>query len=298
MMKIFPCRNIAGKTLEWYSQSDQLPQDMDNDKWVFIRKSMSYVNEMIVMKKYNDACLLLEKIKKYQQKECDGLLSADNKFKAEKIYNQFDYSKSVAMACICIGLICFIYYCHCMASQKRTSRKAIIILNILLWIVFTYLSAAICLRGYVSNHLPLSNGFETMQFMAWCTLLLTFLLQRKIRNVAPFRFPALRTYADGIHAGRIKPTNHTTDAGSAISIIEYPRSSYHDRLFAAGIYHAEWCNSGHTPPITERMQRTNRTIADNKPNNSLSGNFLTRYRYFHWCCMGKRIMGTLLGMGS
>lgn len=188
MMKIFPCRNIAGKTLEWYSQSDQLPQDMDNDKWVFIRKSMSYVNEMIVMKKYNDACLLLEKIKKYQQKECDALLPADNKFKAEKIYNQFDYSKSVAMACICIGLICFIYYCHCMASQKRTSRKAIIILNILLWIVFTYLSAAICLRGYVSNHLPLSNGFETMQFMAWCTLLLTFLLQRKFAMLLPFGF--------------------------------------------------------------------------------------------------------------
>ena len=188
MMKIFPCRNIAGKTLEWYSQSDQLPQDMDNDKWVFIRKSMSYVNEMIVMKKYNDACLLLEKIKKYQQKDCDGLLPADNKFKAEKIYNQFDYSKSVAMACICIGLICFIYYCHCMASQKRTSRKAIIILNILLWIVFTYLSAAICLRGYVSNHLPLSNGFETMQFMAWCTLLLTFLLQRKFAMLLPFGF--------------------------------------------------------------------------------------------------------------
>lgn len=188
MIKIFPCRNIAGKTLEWYSQSDQLPQDMDNDKWVFIRKSMSYVNEMIVMKKYNDACLLLEKIKKYQQKECDGLLPADNKFKAEKIYNQFDYSKSVAMACICIGLICFIYYCHCMASQKRTSRKAIIILNILLWIVFTYLSAAICLRGYVSNHLPLSNGFETMQFMAWCTLLLTFLLQRKFAMLLPFGF--------------------------------------------------------------------------------------------------------------
>lgn len=188
MMKIFPCRNIAGKTLEWYSQSDQLPQDMDNDKWVFIRKSMSYVNEMIVMKKYNDACLLLEKIKKYQQKECDGLLPTDNKFKAEKIYNQFDYSKSVAMACICIGLICFIYYCHCMASQKRTSRKAIIILNILLWIVFTYLSAAICLRGYVSNHLPLSNGFETMQFMAWCTLLLTFLLQRKFAMLLPFGF--------------------------------------------------------------------------------------------------------------
>ena len=159
--------------MEWYSQSDQLPQDMDNDKWVFIRKSMSYVNEMIVMKKYNDACLLLEKIKKYQQKECDGLLPADNKFKAEKIYNQFDYSKSVAMACICIGLICFIYYCHCMASQKRTSRKAIIILNILLWIVFTYLSAAICLRGYVSIicHCPTaSKPCSSWHGVRYCSL--------------------------------------------------------------------------------------------------------------------------------
>ena len=24
----------------------------------------------------------------------------------------------------------------------------------------------------------------------------------------------------------------------------------------------------------------------------------TQLSYFHWCCMGKRIMGTLLGMGS
>lgn len=188
MMKIFPCRNIAGKTLEWYSQSDQLPQDMDNDKWVFIRKSMSYVNEMIVMKKYNDACLLLEKIKKYQQKECDGLLPADNKFKAEKIYNQFDYSKSVAMACICIGLICFYLLLPLHGIAKENKPEGNHKLNILLWIVFTYLSAAICLRGYVSNHLPLSNGFETMQFMAWCTLLLTFLLQRKFAMLLPFGF--------------------------------------------------------------------------------------------------------------
>lgn len=53
---------------------------------------------------------------------------------------------------------------------------------------FYLLSAAICLRGYVSNHLPLSNGFETMQFMAWCTLLLTFLLQRKFAMLLPFGF--------------------------------------------------------------------------------------------------------------
>lgn len=188
MMKIFPCREADGKTPEWYSQSDQLPRDMDNDKWVFIRKSMSYVNEMIVMKKYDEACRLLEKIRKYQQKECEGLLPTDNKFKAEKLYNRLDYSKPIAILCICIGLISFVYGCRCMVLQKKICRGTTLSLNVLLLAVFAYLTVAICLRGYVSNHLPLSNGYETMQFMAWCALLLTFLLQRRFSMALPFGF--------------------------------------------------------------------------------------------------------------
>lgn len=188
LIKIFPCRATDGNSLEWYSQSDQLPHNIDYEKATFIRQAMNYVNEMVVMKKYEEVGRVLDKVKQYQQKECVDALPSDSKFKAEKLYNQFDYTKLIAIACISIGLLAFIYYCRCMVAQRKINSAITIILNTLSAFTFIYLSVAIGLRGYVSNHLPLSNGFETMQFMAWCALVLTLLLQRKFRMAVPFGF--------------------------------------------------------------------------------------------------------------
>ena len=188
LMKIFPYRDAKGNTLQWYAQSDRLPHEMGNEQWTFTRKAMNYVHEQIVMKRFDEVNRLLNKIKQYQQKECGEALPSASKFKAEKLYNQFDYSKPIAILCLCIGLFAFIYYCRCTVTEKNICCSLAFIFNLLLCSIFIYLSMTIVLRGYVSNHLPLSNGFETMQFMAWCTVLLTFFLQRKFTLSVPFGF--------------------------------------------------------------------------------------------------------------
>lgn len=188
LMKIFPYRDAKGNTLQWYTQSDRLPHEMGNEQWTFTRKAMNYVHEQIVMKRFNEVNRLLNKIKQYQQKECGEALPSASRFKAEKLYNQFDYSKPIAILCLCIGLFAFIYYCRCTVTEKNICCSLAFIFNLLLCSIFIYLSMTIVLRGYVSNHLPLSNGFETMQFMAWCTVLLTFFLQRKFTLSVPFGF--------------------------------------------------------------------------------------------------------------
>ncbi len=188
LMKIFPYRDAKGNTLQWYAQSDRLPHEMGNEQWTFTRKAMNYVHEQIVMKRFNEVNRLLNKIKQYQQKECGEALPSASRFKAEKLYNQFDYSKPIAILCLCIGLFAFIYYCRCTVTEKNICCSLAFIFNLLLCSIFIYLSMTIVLRGYVSNHLPLSNGFETMQFMAWCTVLLTFFLQRKFTLSVPFGF--------------------------------------------------------------------------------------------------------------
>lgn len=188
LMKIFPYRDAKGNTLQWYAQSDRLPHEMGNEQWTFTRKAMNYVHEQIVMKRFDEVNRLLNKIKQYQQKECGEALPSASKFKAEKLYNQFDYSKPIAILCLCIGLFAFIYYCRCTVTEKNICCSLAFIFNLLLCFIFIYLSMTIVLRGYVSNHLPLSNGFETMQFMAWCTVLLTFFLQRKFTLSVPFGF--------------------------------------------------------------------------------------------------------------
>lgn len=44
------------------------------------------------------------------------------------------------------------------------------------------------MRGFIAGYVPLSNGFETMQFMAWCSVVLTIVFGRKFRMALPFGF--------------------------------------------------------------------------------------------------------------
>lgn len=124
---------------------------MGNEQWTFTRKAMNYVHEQIVMKRFDEVNRLLNKIKQYQQKECGEALPSASRFKAEKLYNQFDYSKPIAILCLCIGLFAFIYYCRCTVTEKNICCSLAFIFNLLLCSIFIYLSMTIVLRGYVST---------------------------------------------------------------------------------------------------------------------------------------------------
>ena len=188
MLKIFPCR-IAGdaEVVQWFSQGDVLPSDVENERWFFIRKTQDYVHEMVVKKDYEGIVYTLQKIKEYQRKEAVAVLPAEKRFEAEKIYNRLDYTKLLAIICVTIGLLSFLYYCMMMAMEKRVNRIASVVLNVLSVFVLVYLTAVIVLRWIICGHIPLSNGYETMQFMAWCSLLLAFAMQKK-QMFLPFGF--------------------------------------------------------------------------------------------------------------
>lgn len=188
MLKLYPYCASAEEPLEWYAQADRLPQAMGEDEAIFVRKSLSYVQEMVMKKDYEGVSSLLAKIKVYQGKRAGDSLPGAAHFNAEKWYNGMDYTKPMAISCIIIGLLAFIYYCRKMMNRKHAGKSVTVVLDVLLALVFIYLTAALVLRGYVSNHLPLSNGFETMQFMAWAVLLLTFLFQRRFSLALPFGF--------------------------------------------------------------------------------------------------------------
>ena len=67
-------------------------------------------------------------------------------------------------------------------SENKT--KAELFYNDLRSIKFPVLiTAQLGLRWWLSGHIPLSNGYETMLFMAWVLFLLTIILFRKIRVI-------------------------------------------------------------------------------------------------------------------
>ena len=59
-------------------------------------------------------------------------------------------------------------------------------LNAVLVLLFLYLSLHIGLRYIISGHIPLANGYETMQFMSWCSVVLTLVMAKRFRLALPF----------------------------------------------------------------------------------------------------------------
>lgn len=188
LFKIYPYRPTNNGPMTWISMVDQQPQGMAPDQWLFIRKSIGLIAEQIIRNNNKQALFFIGKIKKYQEKEAADILPSPLKFKAEKLYNMLRHTRPVAMVCLSTGIISFILCCRSMSRRKRINPILRTVLLALLGGIEVYLLAVICLRGYVSGHLPLSNGFETMQFMAVCVILLTFICYRRFEAVIAFGY--------------------------------------------------------------------------------------------------------------
>ena len=187
LLKIYPYRNAEG-VVTWYSLADRLPAEMPDDQRLFIGRSMELVAEKIRLKKYDEVVSLLDKIGLYQAKEAGDGLPPSWRFKAEKLYNSANFNRPLAMACMTLGILFFLVFCLSGSLRKEGTKWLNTLLAIGLGGVLLYLTLQIALRWIVSDHIPLSNGFETMQFMAWCSALIALCSMRKFRMALPFGY--------------------------------------------------------------------------------------------------------------
>ena len=185
IVKLFPL-NHGGK-LEWYSHGSlDIPHDIDDGKWLFMRNGMDYLYEMVAGQDWNGAKQFIGTLKKYQVKECGAMLPGDAAFKAEKLYNAMSWDRPLSMALATIGIILFVIACRSVARSRPMPRPARLGAIATLIFALVYLTLALILRWVISGHAPMSNGFETMQFMAWATVVITLLVSRRSRLVLPF----------------------------------------------------------------------------------------------------------------
>lgn len=187
-LKIYPCRTDSGaKTLTWLSWVDDMPPELSRENWQFVRGSMEYVARQIEHGRNIEANEALTRIRTFQEEQAgSAALPSPGRFEAERLYNAAGSPRPVAMTCTVLGLLAYAFFCRRMAQSRRTGHRLQAGLTALLGLLFAYLTAVITLRGYVAGHLPLSNGFETMQFMAWCSVGAALALRHRSALVLPF----------------------------------------------------------------------------------------------------------------
>lgn len=201
LIKIWP--NPTGwNDINNAGQADSLTQE----EWTFRMYAMQYVAYDLAQGKNISANNTLEKIRVYQQKVATDLPS-EHHFRAEQWFYRIPYTKPLAMASMTLGLLFFLLSCLYQARGKELPRWLRITMFVVMLLLWLFLTVMLLWRWYISGHIPMSNGHETMQLMAWLALLVGILSSitysgsaasyRQSRPIVPSERPATR-YASAI----------------------------------------------------------------------------------------------------
>lgn len=166
MLRFFPVRSDGG-SVTWYSPADKIAGETDDDQWIFIRKFLGLLNERVVADDMAGQLELLEALGRYQQRETSGKMPARSRLTFERIYSRVASLWWPGVIVAAAGLIIFVAG----ACGARLRRGLLLTVGALLWL---WVTALIVMRWIVCGHVPLSNGYETMMFLAWCLATASF----------------------------------------------------------------------------------------------------------------------------
>ncbi len=186
-LSIFPVQS-HGRIAWYHPASTDLPAEMPLDQWTFVRKGFNYLSELIIMQEWDEAQEFLVKLRQYQLKEGGESCPSAVRFRSEIYYNQLSpYIGLLAKILATVGILLFIWTAYQLSVGRLQDPPLV---KWCFWgIIYAsmlYLTLMVILRWIVSGYVPLSNGFETMQALAWIVLLLTILTGRKHRVLIPF----------------------------------------------------------------------------------------------------------------
>ncbi len=184
LLQLYPYRNSLEK-IEWYFPNSNYPSDMELGKKMFMSKSLAYLLELVQKEKWDEFSAICSKIKKYQKKELGTEEPTEMKMRAEKLYNQMDYTAWAFKLFLCLGLFSYVLI---LIKGNCYPQWLSCLLTVFLVFAFLYLLVFISLRAYVGGYFPASNGYETMQFLSMLSLLITIVFYRKIIYILPFGF--------------------------------------------------------------------------------------------------------------
>ena len=178
--KIFPY--CIGDNVNWYSPGAQLlPREIPVKEQFFIKQSMDFLTEAIVTGQRDRALEIIAKIKLFQREMIGDLLPSESSTQAELFYNSLRSQKWPVFLALTLSLLLCVAMLTSIGGKrlKRVNLSFIALLTV-------YITLQLALRWWLGGHIPLSNGPETMLFMAWVLLLLTLFLRKSFPIITAF----------------------------------------------------------------------------------------------------------------
>lgn len=212
---------IKAGTTTWFSPVDKLPQAVEHQHALYIKNVFSLLNGDVKAGNTRRVNEFFVKMKKYQEVSSGNSLPTATQYKAERINNAFPFATILFMANLTLGFIALIYTIYRM-TKKREIKALNIALPILLGVSFLALTFGLALRWIISGNIPMSNGYESMLTVAWFVMLISILMQLRIRIVMVFGFLISGFFLLVSHINQMDPA-----IGQMMPVLNSPLLSIH-----------------------------------------------------------------------
>ena len=212
---------IKAGTTTWFSPVDKLPQAVEHQHALYIRNVFSLLNGDVKAGNTSRVNEFFVKMKKYQEVSSGNSLPTATQYKAERINNAFPFATILFMANLTLGFIALFYTIYRM-TKKKEIKALNIALPILLGVSFLALTFGLALRWIISGNVPMSNGYESMLTVAWFVMLISILMQLRIRIVMVFGFLISGFFLLVSHINQMDPA-----IGQMMPVLNSPLLSIH-----------------------------------------------------------------------
>ena len=176
MLRLLP--NPTDVYKPWFSTSSSISGLPPQDSAMVAQILPAYFNA-IKQGDYKQAAELREGIELYQQKFGGEILPSKTKIKVEILYNQWMIFDNLSKVYGLLGIIMLtLIFINIFKNSKKLS-KVVNLFTFLIALGFLAQTVGLGMRWYISGHAPWSDGYESMVYIGWITMLAGLLFSKK-----------------------------------------------------------------------------------------------------------------------
>ena len=180
LLKMWPLSNDPKN--KWFATIEALqsfPADLSQELREDAITYFTSVDEALSTGSWSKSDAALAKIAAYQKKYGVAVYPSENRIKAEIFYNNSNVFEILWPLYFIMGFVLlFVSFAKIIYPKIKMVfiTRASLSLLVLFFIAHTM---GLALRWYISGHAPWSNGFESMTYIAWATVLAGFIFSKR-----------------------------------------------------------------------------------------------------------------------
>ncbi|MDN5351005.1 MAG: hypothetical protein PWQ54_2401 [Bacteroidales bacterium] len=162
----------------WFKPAQKV-EGLNPDDSAFIYDVIPYYFMALEAGNYSQASEIVQGIHNFQQKFAAEIVPSQMQVKAEILYNKSGVFNRLGNYFGLVGIVLLVLVFVQIFKERKWINKSVTVFYGLVVLFFVFQTLGLAVRWYISGRAPWSNGYESMIYISWVTVLAGLIFSRK-----------------------------------------------------------------------------------------------------------------------